>query len=434
MSKHGMTDLKAKKMTDLGFHHDGGRGAARGLYLQIAPSTAKGAKPSDVVRSWAFRFVSPVHKREDGTGQPRWMGLGPVDLYTLGEAREKAIAARKLLKDGIDPIDQRERNKQAAALAAAKNKTFGEVAKEFLADRKDEWKNEKHAAQWEMSLTTMTKSINSLPVAAIDTDLVLGVLRPIWKKTPETASRVRGRIEAVISYATVSKYRTGENPARWRGHLEHMLARRSKIAPVEHHKALPYAELPAFMAKLRDNKAASAKALEWTILCAARTGETIYATWPEIDAKAKTWTVPASRMKAGKEHVVPLSDRCMAILEGLPREGDDGFLFPGARDNKPLSNMAMLQLLRGMVGDGHTVHGTARSSFSDWSGDRTNFDRQTIEFALAHGITDKTEAAYRRSTAIEKRRRLMVAWSQYCESRPVESATVVPISRAAKAP
>jgi hypothetical protein len=276
MPKTRMTALKAQTITGPGYHRDRGDGAARGLFLQITPSMAKDATPRDVARSWIYRYVSPVHQRA------RWMGLGPVDVVGLADAREKATAARRMVKDGKDPIDEREKQLAAARVEAAKLKTFADVAQEFLDDRRDEWKNAKHAAQWEMSLTTETKVINHLPVGAIDTALVLKVLRPIWKKKTETASRIRSRIEAVLAYATVREYRSGENPARWRGHLEHMLARKSKIAPVEHHKALPYKDVPALMARLRKNESISARALEWTILNATRTGETIGARWEEI--------------------------------------------------------------------------------------------------------------------------------------------------------
>jgi len=419
MTKKRMTDLRVRSMTRAGYHLDCGPGSARGLYVQVTASAAKDPVPGQVAKSWVYRFVSPVH------GRSRWMGLGPVDAVSLAEARDKAIAARKQVKAGLDPIDEREKDRRTKAVEAAKLKTFGEVAKQLLDDRRDTWKNAKHAAQWETSLTTETKAINNLPVAEIDTPLVLDVLRSIWRKKPETASRIRSRIEAVLAYATVSEYRSGENPARWRGHLEHMLPKKSTIAPVEHHKALPYAELPAFMARLRENESVSARALEWTILTAARTGETIGATWHEINTSTKTWTIPAARMKKGeREHRVPLSDRAMKLLERLPREGD--YLFIGASAGKPLSNMAMLELLRGMVGNGVTVHGF-RSAFRDWCKEEIHCPREIAELALSHAVKDKTEAAYSRGDALEKRRKLMAAWAMFCSMPATAKGVVTPI-------
>jgi integrase len=405
-----MTMLKAQTIREPGYHKDLGHGAVKGLFLQVTASQARGASAGERARSWIYRFVSPV------TGKGRWMGLGPVDVVTLEEARAQATAARKMVKiEHKDPISERDRKDAAAAVEAARMKTFGQVAKEFLEDRRDEWKNAKHAAQWETSLTTETKAINDLPVKDIDTPLILKVLRPIWKTKTETASRIRGRIEAVLAYATVSQYRSGENPARWRGHLEHMLSHKAKITPVKHHKALPYADVPAFMTKLRENDSMSARALEFTILTAARTSETIEATWSEVDTTAKVWTIPPSRMKAGKEHRVPLSDHALATLESLRRESE--FLFPGARPGKPLSNMAMLELVRGMIGDGVTVHGF-RSAFRDWCRERSNFPREIAELALAHINRDKTEAAYARGDALNKRRKLMAAWASFCALPP----------------
>jgi integrase len=413
-----MTALKARMLREPGYHRDRGDGAAKGLFLQVTESTAKNPMAGEVARSWIYRYVSPI------TGKARWMGLGPVDAVSLEKARELAMTARQLIKiEGKDPIEEREHRRAAAAVEAARTKTFAEVAQEFLDSRRGEWKNAKHAAQWVASITTETKAINHLPVASIDTPLVLQVLRPIWKEKTETASRIRGRIEAVLAFATVSEYRSGENPARWRGHLEHMLGKKSKLAPVKHHAALPYAELPAFMAKLRQNESTSARALEFTILCAARTGETTGATWSEIDMSTRTWTIPAHRMKAAKEHRVPLSDRALEMLKRIPRQGD--YIFAGARVGKPLSNMAMLELVRGMIGNGVTVHGF-RSAFRDWCRERTNYPREIVELALAHVNKDKTEAAYARGDAVEKRRAIMQAWADFC-SRPAMEGKVTSI-------
>lgn len=348
---------------------------------------------------------------------------------TLAEARELAHEKRKIVKAGLDPIQERDKEKTARAIEAAKTITFGQCARDYIAEHESTWKNEKHAAQWRTTFegkNAATADINNLPVAAIDTALVLNVLRPIWRKTPETASRIRGRIERVLAWATVSEYRKGENPARWRGHLAEMLAARKTV---RHHPALPYAEVPNFMAELREREGISARALEFAILTAARTGEIIGARWPEINFVDKTWTVPADRMKAAKEHTVPLSDRALEILGNMPREVGNGFIFPGRKAAKSISDMAMLELMRDMR-NGYTVHGF-RSAFRDWAGDRTHFAREVIEACLAHGIKDKTERAYRRETAIDKRRALMTAWASYCLTPPTVESQVIPFKSSA---
>ena len=365
-----------------------------------------------VTKSWVYRFVSPV------TGKPRWMGLGPADAIKLAKARELARTARETVKLGGDPIEARREQRMAAKLETAKRITFGKCAEDYIATHKASWKNKKHVAQWESTFEgedAATTAINELPVAAIDTALVLNVLRPIWKSKPETASRVRGRIERVLAWATVSEYRRGENPARWRGHLAEMLPAKTKVHRVKHHKALPYAEIPQFMSELRERHNVSARALEFTILSATRTNESIGARWSEIDLKEKIWTIPGERMKSKRPHRVPLSDRALAILAAVPREGD--FVFPGGKANKPLSDMAMLELARGMIGNGYTVHGF-RSSFRDWCKEQTNFPREIAELALAHVLADKSEAAYSRGDALDKRRQLMAAWARYCAEKP----------------
>ncbi len=259
--------------------------------------------------------------------------------------------------------------------------------------------------------------LSPLPVPEIDTALVLRVLRPIWATKPETASRLRGRMERVLSFASVSEYRPkgSDNPARWRGHLQEMLPARSKVRAVKHHEALAYAELPAFMADLRSRPSMSARALEFTVLCATRTNETLGAKWGEIDLKGKIWSIPASRMKTGKPHRVPLPDRAIEVLKALPREGE--FVFPGAKEGQPLSNMAMLELVRGALGNGNTVHGF-RSSFRDWAAEQTAYPNHVVEMALAHIVGDKVEAAYRRGDLFDKRRRLMSEWARNCASKP----------------
>lgn len=293
-----------------GFHGDGG-----GLWLQITKTGAK---------SWIFRYRRGRKTRD--------MGLGPVHTVTLAEARDKALAARKLLLDGIDPIEHKRAAAAAARLAAATEMTFKKAAERYIADHRTSWRNEKHAAQWESTLATYAYPIiGDLPVAGIDVTLVHKVLEPIWSTKPETASRVRGRMEAVLDRAIALGYRDGDNPARWKGHLSNILPARSKVRRVNHHSALPYAEVAAFMAKLREQDSIAARALEFAILTAGRTGEVLGATWDEIDLEANVWTVPATRMKAGKDHRVPLSDRAAAILEKMADHGDEGYVFPGAK-------------------------------------------------------------------------------------------------------
>jgi integrase len=399
-----LTAKKVAKLKEPGRYSDGARS---GLYLQIQSPTN---------RSWLLRY--------ERAGRERWMGLGPLHLVSLKLARERTKAARLLLLDGIDPIDHRSKVAEARAVEAAKDKTFAEVAAAYLRTHRGDWTNPKHASQWKTSLTKECRAIANLPIAAINTTHVLEVLEPIWRVKPETASRTRGRIERVLAYAIAAEYRKREdgNPARWDGHLQELLgskakaqkAKRDRAGKSEHHSALPYTEIPAFMAALRARDSVSARALEFLILACGRTREVIGARWDEIDLAAKTWAVPPVRMKKEKEHIVPLPDRAMEILKKLPREG--AYLFVGGTKGAPLSNMAMLELLRGMR-TGLTVHGF-RSSFRDWAGDRTRFDHETIEFSLAHGINDKTEAAYRRGTSVEKRRRLMAEWARFCASLP----------------
>jgi integrase len=385
---------------DIGMHHDG-----RGLYLQITPGGA----------SWVLRYML--------NGKAREMGLGPLADFGLQDARAKALDARRLRYAGIDPIEHRRAERAARALSEAKGITFKECSESYIASHRAGWRNEKHRYQWRATLATYAEPvIGKLPVQAIDTALVLKVLEPIWTTKPETASRLRGRIENILDWAKVRGYRDGENPACWRGHLDHLLPARSKVAAVEHHAALPYAELPAFLIELRAQEGTAASALEFAILAAARTGEVIGARWNEIDLRDKTWTVPAPRMKAHREHRVSLSAWGLAIVNGIdrPSEGEPSpFVFPGGKASKPLSNMALLMLLRRMGRDDLTAHGF-RSTFRTWAAERTNFPREVIEAALAHTIGSKVEAAYQRGDLFEKRRRLMEAWAQFCLSKPAE--------------
>jgi len=321
----------------------------------------------------------------------------------------------------VDPIERRDAARAQGRLDAARAVTFRQCASAYIEAKRAGWKNAKHRQQWQNTLDSYAHPIiGDLPIGTIDTPVILDVLRPIWTTKPDTAKRLRGRIEAVLSFAMAAGYRNpGLNPARWQGHLDQTLARPSDIRDVEHHAALPYAVMPAFMTDLRAQDGVAAKAFEFTILSAARTGETIGARWAEINLKDKTWTVPADRMKGGRLHIVPLSDRAVTILDSVkPADQSSGaFVFPGRQSNKPLSNMAFLMLLRRMGRDDLTAHGF-RSTFADWAGDCTGVDQQTREFALAHGVSDKTEAAYRRGTAIEKRRVLMRTWSDYCTKKP----------------
>jgi integrase len=400
-----------------GLHADGA-----GLYLHVSPSGAK---------SWIFRW------KHDG--RLRDMGLGPINTISLAEARDKALGCRKLKLDGRDPIEERRSQRQAARLETAKAMTFKNCAEAYIAAHKAGWKNDKHAAQWPATLATYVYPImGGLPVQAVDVGLVMKVLEqnvaregdpaaPLWTVKPETAGRVRGRIESILDWATARGFRSGENPARWRGYLENLLPKKSKVRRVEHHAALPYPEIAAFIVELRGQEGIAARALEFAILTAARTGEVLGATWAEIDLEGRLWTVPAERMKAGREHRVPLSETALAILRAMAEVRSGKHVFPGARDSRPLSQMAMLMLLRRMGRDGLTVHGF-RSAFSDWCAEQTAFPSEVREMALAHTVGDKVEAAYRRGDLFEKRRQLAAAWGRYCDTpMAADGDKVVPI-------
>ncbi|MBN9075031.1 MAG: integrase [Rhizobiales bacterium 65-79] len=405
-----LSAAEVAKKNKPGRYGDGG-----GLWLQVSQFGTK---------AWIFRFMLD--------GKARQMGLGSIETFSLKEARERARQARQLVADGIDPIEVRLGQKQARRAEDAKRVTFWQGAEKYIAAHSAGWKNAKHADQWRNTLETYAKPvIGDLGVATVETAHILKILEPIWSEKTETASRLRGRIESVLDWATARHFRSGENPARWKGHLDKLLPARGKVAKVKHHAALPYADLPAFMARLRGMESLSAKALEFTILTVARTGEVVGAKWPEIDFGAKLWLVPAERMKAGKEHRVPLSDRALAILQSLPREKDNPFVFPGARKGKGLSNMAMLELLRGIdETKGLTVHGF-RSTFRDWAAEQTAYPQELCEMALAHTVSDKVEAAYRRGDMLQKRYRLMAAWAGYCAGRPAKKENVIPMRETA---
>jgi integrase len=364
-------------------------------------------------------------------GRAHEMGLGPATLVTLAEARELARDQRRLLKlQNLDPIETRDAARMGARVDRAKSMSFSECAAAYITAHQAGWRNAKHGAQWSATLDTYVKPVmGDLPVQAVDVGLVLKALEPIWTVKPETASRVRGRIESVLDWATARGHRKGENPARWRGHLENLLPKKSKVRAVEHHAALPYVEIGAFMGDLREQDSMSASALEFAILTMARTGEVIGARWSEFNIAERLWTVPAERMKAGKEHRVPLSNAALAIVEKMAAIRSSEFVFQGQRAGAPLSNMALLMTLRRMGRGDLTAHGF-RSSFRDWAAERTSFPAEVAEMALAHVVGDKVEAAYRRGDLFEKRRQLAEAWAKFCAA-PTIAGKVVPIRRVA---
>ncbi|MGC1861565.1 MAG: integrase arm-type DNA-binding domain-containing protein [Methylocystis sp.] len=369
-----------------GRHSDG-----EGLYLNVTPAGA---------RSWLFMWKKDGKRRE--------MGLGSTGSVSLARARELASECRAQVAMGLDPIEARD----AAAETKREKPTFGAIADALIAAKESEWRNEKHRAQWRTSLTEFAAPLRSRPVDEIDTAAVLAVLAPLWQTKPETASRVRGRIEAVLDAAKAQGHRSGENPAAWRGHLAHLLPKRGKLTR-GHHAAMDYRDVPAFVAKLRECDVIAAMALEFCILTATRSGEVYGARWSEIDMAAKVWTVPAERMKAAREHRVPLCDRALAIIERLFEARTGEFVFPSPRGQRPLSHVAMAKVMRRLEIEQATVHGF-RSAFRDWAGNETHFPREVAEAALAHVVGDKAEQAYRRSDALEKRRDLMQAWANHC--------------------
>jgi integrase len=382
-----------------------------GLYLQVTVGQTK-AGPS-VSKSWLFRYSRH--------GRAHWLGLGPTHTVTLAKARAKARKAREQLFDGVDPVAEKHAARRAALLEQASRMTFEACGAAYLAEHSQSWGNVRHRQQWKLSLDRANKQFGKLPVSAVDTDTVLKFLQPIWTETPETGSRIRGRIEAVLDWAKARKFRDGENPARWQGSLEYLLKAKPKS---EHHSALPYAELPAFLAELKTRTGYAAAALQFLILTAARTGEARKARWNEIDMVKKLWTVPAERMKSGKEHQVPLSAAALALLNGLDCDGS-GYVFPGLIAGKPLADSALLDVMKTVRSNSFTVHGF-RSTFRDWAGDHTHYPRDVVEAALAHALKDKTEAAYRRGTALDKRANLMKAWGEFCTTPAViEGGNVV---------
>ena len=386
-----LSAIVVKALSSPGYYSDGG-----GLVLQVSISGSK---------SWLFRF--------DFAGRRREMGLGGLNAVSLAEARNRARECRGQLQLGQDPLHARDAERIDTRLKASRVLTFAQCAAAYINAHRASWKNVKHGDQWTNTLATYAGPIiGDIPVAAVNTDLVVKVLMPIWEAKTETATRLRGRIESVLDWATVSKFRTGDNPARWRGHLENLLANPNKIAPVKNHPALPWQEIGEFVKDLEQRDGIAARAVRFAILTACRSGEIRGAAWDEIDLHARVWTIPAERMKAGKEHRVLLSDAALAILDTSPRDG--GLVFPG-RKGTQLSDMSLTAVLRCMGRGDITVHGF-RSTFRDWCSEAVGnaFPREVCEHALAHSLPDKVEAAYRRGDLLTKRIELMRAWAEYC--------------------
>lgn len=394
---HKLNLLAAVAINKLGegWHADGGN-----LYLFVRGES----------RTWVFRYTSPEGKRRN-------MGLGSSKSVTLARARELAAAYRGQVKDKLAPVDPIETTKAAKAqrgVEQAKRMTFKECAEAYIEANRAGWKNAKHAAQWGSTLTNYAYPvIGDTPVALVETPLIVKILQPIWTTKTETASRLRGRIENVLDWAKVSGFRKEDNPARWRGHLDHILPAASKVAKVTHHAALPFKEINAFMPKLQEAAGLGARALELAILTATRSGEVRGATWAEIDLAEKVWTIPGERMKAGREHRVPLSTAAVKLLKALPRLNESELVFPSSKPNKALSDMTLTAALKRLDRSDLTAHGF-RSTFRDWTAEATNYPREVAEMALAHTIEDAVEAAYRRGDLFEKRKAMMEDWARFC--------------------
>jgi len=401
-----LTQLKIDRLKTPAVYGDGA-----GLSLKV---TKNGSK------SWIYRYML--------AGKAHWMGLGSYPDVSLAEAREKAAELRKLTRQNIDPL--LEKRKQASVIRAAISKaiTFDDASAKYIEAHKASWKNEKHADQWTNTLKTYASPIiGSVDVSLIDTGHIMRILEKdnFWNEKTETASRVRGRIESVLDWATVRKYRTGENPARWKGHLDKLLPARSKVKKTEHHAALPWLQMGAFMVKLREQEGTAAKAVELAILTACRSGEVRGAVWEEFDLDAGIWIIPPERMKAKKEHRVPLQEKAIQLLRKQKELFPNGYVFPGMKEGKPLSDMSLTAVLRRMEQNEITVHGF-RSSFRDWAAESTAYPNEMVEMALAHTIGNKVEAAYRRGDLFEKRRRMMQDWSNFCDT-VIKAGEVIPL-------
>lgn len=411
---HKLSALQVTKLNKPGLYGDGG-----GLTLQIAPSGSK---------SWLFRFM-----RE---GKAYGMGLGPTHTISLAEARHKALEARKLLLDGLNPLEVKKEALEERALEQAKRMTFDQCAKAYIDAHKAGWKNDKHIQQWTNTIEAYASPFfGNLPVAEVDTALVVKSLSLIWQTRPETASRLRGRIESVLGWATTSGYRVGENPARWKGHLENLLANVSKTARIQNHPSLPWQKIFDFMSALHKREGSAARAVEFTILTACRSGEVRGAQWTEFDFTEKLWTIPAERMKAGREHQVPLSDAALTVLASMQADAvskarqatsskPSAHVFPGSK-GQIMSDMSLTALVRRMnsetdkptwvdpAGKGITVHGF-RATFRMWTAETTSYPREVAEHALAHQLPDAVERAYQRGTQFAKRKSLMADWAIQC--------------------
>ena len=400
-----------KKTKRPGKYPDGGN-----LYLQVSESTRR-TNSNAITKSWLFRYSR--------FGKDTWLGLGPYPDVSLSEARDLATNERKKKRHGIDPLTDKHARRRAARTAHDNMMTFAECAEKYVDSQAPGWSNPKHVAQWRSTLTTLAGPvIGHLPVDQVDTPLVLRCLEPIWTTKTETANRLRGRIESVLDWSAVRGYRKGDNPARWRGHLDKLLPQPTKVAKTKHHPALPFAQVGHFMQQLRKDTAVASRALEFLILTAARTNEVIRAQWSDFDLNGKVWVVPAEHMKANRTHRVPLSAASIATLKGV--QGlDDTYVFPGQKRDSHLSNGAMLQVLKRLDRASITVHGF-RSTFRDWCAESTNYPADVAEMALAHALRDKTEAAYRRGDLFEKRARLMADWARFCNRR-IAPAAVIPM-------
>jgi integrase len=402
--------LSATKLTTLktqGLHCDGG-----GLYFRVAGAS----------RGWIFRYA--LH------GATHDMGLSSYPEISLAAARKQAFEYRQMLAAGTDPLAERNAKRAAARVENATTITFDDCAKAYHAAHADGWRSAKHRQQWATTIESYASPVfGRLPVRAIDTGLVLRALEPIWKDKPETASRLRGRIESILNWAEVRGFRApGKNPAAWRGHLSELLPARSKIRKVEHHAALSYAEVGKFVKALRRQEGVAVKALEFLILTAARAGEVLGATWDEVDFATRTWTIPAGRMKGGREHRVPLSNGAIAVLRAMQEVRRGDYVVEGAKQGRPLSQVSLFLLLRRMGHGDVTSHGF-RSSFRDWAAERTNYENHVVEQALAHAIGNQVEAAYRRGDLFDKRRRLMDDWAEFCAIPSAPEGKVLPIGR-----
>jgi integrase len=406
-----LTAISIQRKREPGLYPDGA-----GLYLQVTETGTQ---------SWILKFTL--------RGRARQMGLGPAALVSLKDARLKRNDAQRLLLDGVDPIEARRGERAAKQLDTTKAMTFKEAATSYISAHEAGWRNARHARQWPETLSVYVyPTIGALPVGAVDTALVLKVLGPIWNTKPETASRVRGRIESVLNWATARGFRTGENPARWRGHLDHLLPARSKVQKVKHHPALSYADIGAFMVALRQQETIPARALEFAILTAGRTSDVLRARWGEIDLAGRLWTIPGDRMKAGKEHRVPLSDTAMEVLAQMqPFKEEDDLVFHDLRNRRQIMSKARLR----RMGRGDIVPHGFRSTFRDWAAERTNFPSEVVEMALAHAVGNKVEAAYRRGDLFDKRRQLMAAWADYCGQLPAaETDNIIQIRGSSQIP